>query len=53
MSMTFDPKSRELALHFLSDYEPVLENDVRDLAETIQHAVEDWLECRFNGERKA
>ena len=46
--MSHDPKCRELALRFLDDHAPFLENDAIDLAETIQRSVEDWLEDRFN-----
>jgi len=37
-----DEKSFELAEHFLQD-EPHDEDDVWDLAEVIQQAVEDWF----------
>jgi hypothetical protein len=42
-----------LAEHFLSDYPDAVTDDVRDLADEIQGAVEDWLgwnKPRLSGE---
>jgi len=44
--MTYDPKSEELARHFLSD-EPeseLRESRVKHLAEHIQREIENWLD---------
>lgn len=38
-----DPKSYDLAEHFLADKPNVTEDERRDLAQHIQDAIEDWL----------
>jgi lauroyl/myristoyl acyltransferase len=41
--MGYDPKCEELARHFLPDA-PVPSEDIQNLAQTIQDAIEDWLQ---------
>lgn len=43
--MSIDPKSYELARHFLQDA-PELAHKAQELASEIQKAVEDWFEAQ-------
>jgi hypothetical protein len=44
--VSYDVKCEELARAFLTDELPFEELEVAELAQTIQQAIEDWLEAR-------
>ena len=41
----YDPKCAELAAHFLNDPDPATWEQISELAEVIQRAVDGWLEA--------
>jgi len=46
MEFSYDEKCEELARYFLSDISHVTDEDVKRLSQTIQSAIEDWIDSR-------
>lgn len=46
---SYDSECERLAEHFLADFSGIYPLAVKDLAQTIQEAVEDWLRPHIEG----